>query len=298
MTVSDRSRGIVIIAVAFTSISAILIRLSTAPPLAIAAYRMLFAFLMIAPFALPRIKRLTGRDLILAGASGAFLALHFATWITAVTMTSVASATVLVSLHPIVVLTGSVLFLKEKPLPRAPLLILLALAGTVVLSWGDLRSGTGDLRGNLLAVAGAVAVSGYMLLGSSLRRRVGALQYNALVYGVAAALLFPLALLWGASLGSFGPEEYLIFLGLAFFCTILGHALFNWALKYVRATFVSSSILLEPVFATAMAIFVLGEVPSLLTVVGGVVVMAALYGLARGEHRASRAGRKNLEVTG
>lgn len=293
MNLTSRTRPIVIVAVAFTSISAILIRLSEAPPLTIAAYRMLFSFIMIAPFALPRIRRLTGRDLLLAVASGAFLALHFATWITAVTLTSVASATVLVSMHPVIVLVGSVLFLRETPLPGVTALILLALAGTVILSWGDLRSGVGDLGGNLLALAGAGAVSGYMLLGSSLRKRVGALQYNALVYAVAAALLFPLALLWGAEPAPLALREYLIFAGLAFFCTILGHALFNWALKYVRATFVSTSILLEPVFATVMAIFVLGEIPSLLTLLGGIIVIAALYGISRGERRKAK-----LEVTG
>jgi drug/metabolite transporter (DMT)-like permease len=119
-----------------------------------------------------------------------------------------------------------------------------------------------------------------------------------MVYGVAAALLFPLALLWGSSLGGFAPEEYLIFLGLAFFCTILGHALFNWALKFVRATFVSSSILLEPVFATTMAVLILGEIPSILTLVGGAVVMAALYGLARGERKAGATVEEKMEVTG
>jgi drug/metabolite transporter (DMT)-like permease len=163
----------------------------------------------------------------------------------------------------------------------------------VILSWGDLRSGVGDLGGNLLALAGAGAVSGYMLMGSSLRKRVGALQYNALVYAVAAALLFPLALLWGAEPAPLALREYLIFAGLAFFSTILGHALFNWALKYVRATFVSTSILLEPVFATVMAIFVLGEIPSLLTLLGGIIVIAALYGISRGERRKAK-----LEVTG
>ncbi|MFW5976199.1 MAG: DMT family transporter [Alkalispirochaetaceae bacterium] len=298
MSVRHRSRLIVIIAVAFTSVSAILIRLSSAPPLTIAAYRMLFAFLMVAPFAVGRLRGLSRRDLLLATASGALLALHFATWITAVTMTSVASATVLVSLHPILVLAGSVLLLKEKPLPGAAPLIVVALLGTAILSWGDLRSGIGDIRGNLLAIAGAGAVSGYMLLGSNLRRRVGALQYNVLVYGVAAALLFSIALLSGSSLGGFALEEYLLFLGLAFFCTILGHALFNWALKFVRATFVSSSILLEPLFATVMALFVLGEIPSLLTLVGGAVVMGALYGLARGEREAGRKVERKMEVIG
>lgn len=295
MSIASRARPIVIVAVAFTSISAILIRISEAPPLAIAAYRMFFAFLMIAPFALPRMRRLSRRDLLLALASGGFLALHFATWITSVTLTSVASATVLVSMHPVIVLVGSVVMLREKPVPGVTALILLALAGTIILSWGDLRSGVGDLGGNLLALAGAAAVACYMLLGSSLRRRVGALQYNALIYGVASVILFPLARVWGTELAPYPAREYLIFAALGFFCTILGHALFNWALKYIRATFVSTSILMEPVFATVMAIFILGEIPSLLTLLGGVVVIGALWGIARGERRAVK---EKMEVTG
>lgn len=289
---SLRARPIVLLAVAFTSLSAILIRLSGSHPLTIASYRMLFSFLFIAPFSLRGLRGITWRDLLLAGASGLFLALHFATWVTGVRLTTVASATVLVSMHPVVVVAGSAIFLREPPKPLLVLLILTALAGTVVLSVGDLNSGVGDMRGNLLALAGALSVALYMLIGSALRRRVGAGAYNTLVYGVSAATLFLLALLWGAQLRVTETREYLLFLSLAVFCTILGHALFNWALRYVRATFVSTSILLEPVFATVMAVFVLGEIPSALTLLGGAIVIAALWGVAREERK------EQLEVSG
>ncbi|MFW6214637.1 MAG: DMT family transporter [Alkalispirochaetaceae bacterium] len=292
MNMPRHARVIVVLAVAFTSVSAILIRLSDSHPLTLASYRMLFSFLFIAPFSLGSLKGIGRRDLLLAGASGLFLALHFATWVSGVRLTSVASATVLVSMHPVVVVAGSALFLREPLKPVLLLLILSAVAGTVILSIGELNSGVGDLRGNLLALAGAVSVGGYMLIGSALRKRVGAGAYNTLVYAVCAAALFLLSLLWGAQLRVTSGREYLLFLSLAFFCTILGHALFNWALRYVRATFVSTSILLEPLFATIMAIFVLDEIPSYLTLVGGVVVILSLRGVSREERK------EQLEVSG
>ena len=288
----SRPRAVVVTAVAFTSLSAILIRLSTAHPIAISAYRMLFSFAMIAPFAVKGWTALSRRDLLLAAASGAFLALHFAAWITAVTMTTVAAATVLVSTHPIVVLLGSALFLGQKPVKGSVGLVLVAVGGAALLSIGDSNAGNGDTAGNMLALLGAVAVAGYMVIGSSLRRRVGALQYNSMVYGVAGVLLLTGSVLSGVPLKGYGMREFVIFLSLAFFCTILGHTLFNWALKYVRATFVSTSILLEPIFATVMALFVLNEIPSPVTLVGGVVIIGALRGVAR------REGQAAMEVTG
>ncbi|MFW5994735.1 MAG: DMT family transporter [Spirochaetia bacterium] len=314
MNTYKTARVLVFIGVAFASLSAILIRLADAPPLVIAFYRMLFTSIMLAPVLLtragsrrdrqsPERSLSTPRTVGLLAGSGAFLALHFATWNASLSYTTVASSVVLVTLHPIFVAVGSVLFLREHVPPSAFGFIVLAIVGSGILSYGDIALGPEAMLGNALAVAGAISVAGYMLLGRFLRRHVTALSYNWSVYTVAALILLPAALLAGNPLGGYAPVEFAIFAALALFCTVLGHSIFNWALKYVSASSVSTSILLEPVFATLMALVIFEEVPGVAALVGGLIVVASLYMVIRLEHTAgspltSRSRQSGLQQSG
>lgn len=298
MNYSDRARIIVVIGVAFASLSAIFIRLSDAPPLVIAFYRMLFTSFMLLPSYVLRLRRgragvpyRHSRSVVLRLVlSGVFLALHFATWITSLQFTSVASAVVLVTLHPIFVATGSILFLRESVRPAVFGCIFAAIAGSVILSFADAGANAGALTGNLLAVAGAIAVSGYMLIGRAVRKTVGAVTYNFSVYASATFMLFVFVLVRGDALSGYGLREFLIFIALAFFCTVLGHSIFNWGLKYLPASYVSASILLEPIFASAMAAVLFAEVPGALAILGGVIVVVSLFGVVRLDSAARRGG--------
>ncbi len=276
----------VLIGVLFTSTSAILIRLSDAPPLAIAAWRMTFsALLMLVPMVwsivparipLGAPRRLRGTDLLWCIASGFFLALHFASWITSLSFTSVAAATVLVDTHPIFIVVLSSLFLKEKVRRLSLGLILIALAGSVLLAVEPGSGAGGTLYGNGLALFGAIAVSGYLMIGRIVRPRLGVTQYTFLVYASAAAMLLGVCLITGTPVSGFSPVNYLLFAGLAVFPTLLGHSVFNWALRYLPPIFISISVLGEPVLATCMALLVFSEVPTALTVIGGAVVIGAI----------------------
>jgi len=214
--------------------------------------------------------------------SGVFLALHFATWIASLSLTSVTDSTVLVTMHPVIVLFAGFFFLHEK-IDRARVLPALgAVVGATVLAVGGSSSGRPPTAaGDLLALAGAVAVSGYLVIGSWARRNVGAGVYSVIVYGIAAAVLTGFALLTGYELGSYSLRNYLLFAALAFFCTILGHGLINWGLKYVPAAEVSMYIVLEPVFATIMAMIWLDELPGIVTGLGGSLVLLSLAVVAR-----------------
>ena len=317
---------IVVLGVAFTSLSAILIRLSSAPPLAVATYRQLFAVLMTAPLwafsrrarkrphaagTTPPADELTrtaaelapptaelappadeltrtaaelapptaelARTAALLVLSGVFLALHFATWFSAVRLTSVVHATVLVTTHPLMVMIASALFLGERPSARAVIGIVAVLVGSLVLAFGGTSGGNvPTLRGNVLAVLGAAAVTGYFVVGRSVRASVEAHSYNLVVYSTAGVVLAVAAALLGQSLGPFAPREYMLFAALAFFCTMLGHSVFNWALRYVRPALVSATIVLEPVFASLIAVPVLQEVPGPRTALGGALAIAGI----------------------
>jgi drug/metabolite transporter (DMT)-like permease len=218
-----------------------------------------------------------GGTYLLVFAAGLLLALHFSVWITSLSLTSVTHSTVLVTMHPVLVIGASALLLRERVHLRAVYGSVGAIAGALILSRGGSLSGIApSAAGNVLAFLGAVTVAGYMVIGRRARRDISAAEYNILVYGSATLFLVPIALAAGVPLGPFIPREYAIFAALAFFCTILGHGLFNWALRYVPATEISMAVLAEPVFASILAGILFREIPGPVTVAGALVILGSL----------------------
>ncbi|MFZ5920778.1 MAG: DMT family transporter [Chloroflexota bacterium] len=286
-----------LVAILAVSTSSIFIRYAQreAPSLVIAALRLTFASLVLAPLALTRfraeLKALSRRDLLLGMLSGAFLAVHFATWITSLEYTSVASSVVLVSTGPLWVALLSPLILKE-PLTRAALSGMgLALIGGTVIGLSDAcRLDRGlvcppladfvqgrAFLGNFLALAGAWAVAGYLILGRSLRARMSLVPYIFVVYSMAALVLALVMLAAGQTMSGLAPVTYLWILLLALAPQLIGHSTYNWALKYLPAALVSVTTLGEPIGSAILAYFLLRETPSALTLFGGVLILAGIY---------------------
>ncbi|MBI4543736.1 MAG: DMT family transporter [Gemmatimonadetes bacterium] len=261
-----------------------LIRFSTAPALAVAAWRLLFSVAFIALVLLLRRRaapapRLQAREWALAAAAGLLLAGHFWSWIASLERTSVASSVVLVSTQPIFVAALSALLLKERPARRQWAGILAAVAGALVIGWGDFSQGRSPLLGDLLAVTGAILVSGYYVVGRRLRPRLGIWEYTAIVYGLAAAALAATAAAHpAANLTGYPGRDWLIFLALAAGPMMLGHTGVNYALRYLPAYVANLALLGEPVGATIIAWALPGirETPSLQTLVGGVLVLGGI----------------------
>jgi drug/metabolite transporter (DMT)-like permease len=281
-----------LVAVSFASI---LIRLAQAAgmgPLPIAAWRVALASLVLLPYAwLTRreeMRRLSRRELSLLGVSGVFLGLHFASWIGSLAYTSVASSVVLVSMGPVFVGLGSWLFLRERPGCLLVLGILLAAIGSMVVSWGDLSQGQDQLLGDLLALAGAVMVAGYLVVGRNVRGQMSLATYVAIVYGGATVTLLAIVLISRRPMLGFPPVAYLWVLGLALGPQIVGHSTLNWALRYLSATFVSLVTLAEPIGSGLLAYLILGEAVTALTLVGGVLVLVGIYIASRAELASAR----------
>ena len=287
--------GIGILAVSSSAILVTLARQEQVPAVAIAALRLTVAALVLAPFAVTRARhewaRLSPVELALGILSGILLAAHFAFWISSLDYTSVMSSVVLVSTNPFFVGVASVLLLRES-LGRGTIAgILVAAAGGALIGLTDLgQSGTESLRGDALALAGAVAVSGYLLIGRRLRARLSLIGYISLVYSTAAVALLLLAWGMGTSLGGYSLRGYGLIVLLAAGPQLIGHSAFNWALKYVSATFVTVTVLAEPIGATLMAIPILNQVPSPVMLAGGALVLAGIYLAARQEAQAGRTG--------
>jgi len=271
----------VILAVVATAFSAILTKLATAPPLAIAFYRLAFTVLLLSPLALSvdgrsELKKIHRLDLAMATLAGAFLSLHFSVWITSLNYTSVASSTVLVTMQPLFVVVGGFFFLKEKLNLRGLAGAVITLAGSVLIGVNDFQVGGGALRGDILAFSGAVFVAVYILIGRRLRGRLSLFPYVFLVYGTAAFFLLLFNLATRTPLYPYPGRDWLWFLALAVVPTIFGHTVLNWALRYVKAAVVSVSILGEPVGATILAYFFFHETPGLLQVCGGITIICGL----------------------
>lgn len=274
--------GAIALAVSAVSTAAVLIRLATAPPLVIAFWRLAFATLILAPaaFAVPSIRReMLGqsvRDDLALTAVGVVLAIHFAAWITSLSLTSVAASVVLVTLHPVLVGVASAWLFDEGLGGKGWVGVLVAFAGGAVIAWGDASLSGHRLAGDLLALAGAGAVAAYFLAGRGFRRRLSLLAYVVPVYAVAAVTLLAMAVIADQPIAGWPLSDYLLFLALAVVPMILGHTVLNWSLKHVTAPVVATAILGEPVGASILAWLVLTEVPPLVTVVGGAVVLAGI----------------------
>ncbi len=276
------------IGVMIASTSAIMIRFAQdtgMPSLAIAAGRMLVAALILLPLAWLRVghelRRLQPRQIGWGLLSGVFLALHFAAWISSLAYTSVASSVALVSTSPLWIALLSFLLFREKPGAVAIGGIALTMIGSILIGVSDASGSTGDYPqatlGNMLAVLGALTVSGYLLIGRNLRRTLSLLAYIWLVYTSAAVILLVWVLVQGVPLLGFALIAYLCIIGLAVGPQLLGHTSFNWALRYLSATFIAVAVLGEPIGSAVLAWLVFGEGFAPLQLGGFVLVLMGIY---------------------
>jgi drug/metabolite transporter (DMT)-like permease len=267
---------------------------SDAPSLVIAAYRLSIATLILIPLLLCRhrhdLQAMTTREVSLSLVSGVFLSIHFATWITSLEYTSVASSVVLVQTSPLFVAFLSPLILRERPSRFIIAGLMLALLGSLTIGLSDACHLTEDLRcpsianlfsgdamkGDLLALAGGAAGAGYLMIGRRLRRTVSLLPYITLTYGAAAVVLIGLMFGAGHTPVGYSPQTYLWFLLLALFPQLFAHSTYNWALRYLSAALVSISQLGEPVSSTILAFVILREVPTPLRLVGAVIILTGI----------------------
>ena len=274
-------RLIVLLGVAGVSLSAVFTRWSTAPALVLALYRMALSAALMALPALARrreLRGLTRRAVLLCLVSGLFLGLHFTASFAAVERTSIAAAVVLVDTEVLFVALASAAVLGQRLPGRAWLAVALAFAGSAVVALGD-SAGGGALLGDLIALSGAAAMAVYTMIGALCRRKMSTEVYTFLVYLSASASLLAAALISGTPLTGHGAVNLFTALGMAVCCTLLGHNVFSWGLRYLPAAYIATAKLLEPVLASAWGLLIFGERPGWSTVLGAAAVVGgiALY---------------------
>lgn len=297
-------------AILAVSAASILIRFAQAdaPSLVIAALRLTCATLLLAPLALTRhraeLQRLTRTEWKLGAISGAFLALHFAAWISSLEFTTVASSVVFVSTGPLWVALLSPVLLNERLQRLAVIGLAVAILGGIIIGVADACTGDGEFRcqgltqvmggratwGNFLALIGAWTVSGYLIIGRKLRANIPLIPYIFLVYGMAAAVLLLLMFAAGQSPLGYPARTYGWIFLLAAFPQLIGHSTYNWALQHIPATLVAIVTLIEPIGSALLAYLILQEIPSRGVLLGGLLILAGVY-------LASRPGSDTLQKT-
>jgi drug/metabolite transporter (DMT)-like permease len=230
-------------------------------------------------------RKLDRRAWALMLVSGVILAVHFYTWIASLAMTSVAASVVLVTTHPLFVGLLSHFILKERL--NRPMIIgmLIAFAGSFIIGIEDVGQGTHRLVGDLLALVGGLAMAIYMLIGRRLRAQLSLLGYIFPVYGTAAVVLMIAALLTRSTMTGFAPLTWAWVLLMALFPQIVGHSSFNWALAHLPATYVSLTILAEPVGSVLLVWLILKEPPSWASVIGGILILGGIVLASRKPRR-------------
>jgi len=287
------------------STAAIFIRFAQAeaPSLVIAFYRLGLSALILAPVTWLRhrqeLRSLDRRTLALAALSGLFLAFHFASWITSLELTTVASSVVLVTTTPLWVALFSPLFLKES-LTRTVLIgLVLALGGGLVVGLSDACTWQAGLIcpslaemiggqafwGDILALFGAWLSAAYIIVGRGVRRQLSLGSYIFIVYGMAALVLLGLVLVNHLPLTGYTPATYGWFFLLALIPQLFGHTIFNWALRYISAAYVAVTLLGEPIGSTILAYFLLRETPTWVKIIGAILILAGILVASRGESR-------------
>jgi drug/metabolite transporter (DMT)-like permease len=273
------------------SFSAIFIRIAGDDAATIVWLRMGMAALLLLPLAVRELRRrgairMSRVRLATVLVGGVLLAAHFLFWTASLRYTSIAASVLLVSLHPLIVTPLARRMHGDRIPARAALGMCIALAGTALTCAGDFRLSTHALIGDALALGGAAALAGYLLIGRGVRAQLEVASYSGMVYATVCVVAAAAALAGGtAHLPS--PRVALVCTALAVVCTLGGHTVYNWALRYVRAATVSIAFLGEPPLTALLGVLILASIPTGATIGGGALILLGV-GIAIIEPSATR----------
>lgn len=283
---SNRIPKIILFAGVFScSLSSAFVKSMSTPSSITATYRLAMAVLLLTPYVLwnkktrKEVFSMQKKDLLWSALAGVFFAFHLLVWFESLRFTSVASSTVLCNTEVIFAAIGYILFFGKKLKKREFLAIGIALVGSVMIATADQGGSHGSLFGDGLAIAAAILMAAYTLIGTRQRDHISTTAYTYVLYIVSLITLIGVDLATGTPLLGYEPINWVYALCLAIFCNLMGHSVYSWALKYLKPTYVSTAKLAGPAFASANAIWLFGEIPGLFQVLGALVVISgvALY---------------------
>ena len=277
------------------STSAIFVRFAgEVPSIAVGFLRLSFAMPFLALPALcwhqDELKKLTKKQLLGSLLAGFFLFMHFFTWFLSIVNTTVASAVILCTLHPIFIVLITMIFFHEKTNLKVLGGVAVALTGAAVVSWGDVSFAGDAITGDLLALAGAFFMAVYLISGNKLRPGISTPVYVFLVFGSCWIFFAIGTFASGTPVTGYSAQSYLAIFAMAIVCQLGAHAVFNWCLGYVSPLYIATTETGEAVFASALAALFFAETPALWQYIGGGITICGILLYNYYETRAAQIG--------
>jgi drug/metabolite transporter (DMT)-like permease len=276
--IGDRTRGLFQLHVACVGFgfAALFARFVSVPSIVIVVGRMAVAALvLLAVLACTRRRLAFGgpRDYLALAVVGSLMGLSFASLFEAVRASSVAVAVLAMASCPIMVVLAEAGLERVRPRPGDLGLALAALGGMALLV-PSFQLGDRAVQGVLWGLLCAATYAAFTLGNRSLSQRYSSLEITFVEDAAAALLLLPFAV---ASAPSISGHDVLLLVAFGVGLTAVPHALFVGGMRHVPARQASVIANMEPVYAIALATLLLGEVPTARTIVGGLVVLAAVF---------------------
>ena len=247
-----------------------LIAMSQMPILTLIAFRNLGGSIVTAPFALAH--RLTREGAKWSFIAGLVLAAHFVGFFMAMRMTSVAAGTAIVALQPLF----AALYVKMGGgvIPSSVWIgMFVAFAGVLLISGVDLHLSTRSFIGDVASLISAALAALYMMLGAKAQRTIETTVYTTICYATCGVTSLIASIIMGFQIFHFEAREWWLLLGLVAGAQILGHTMFNSALKRVSPAIVSLIIFFEVPVSALLAAWWMGQVPPLGTIPGIILIL-------------------------
>ena len=256
--------------------------LENVPAVAISFWRMGFGALILWVISLVRKQDpLRNENLNRTLIAGIFLGIHFALFFSAIKLTTIANATFLGTLAPVITFFIEKYILKRNHTSTLIIGLGLAICGATIIVGNKFDYSSNYTIGNLLAVTCSIFLGVAFIISENIRKEVGTISYSRTLFSTATATLFIIAIIRGTALMGFSANEFGGLLLLGIIPTLLGHGSMYYAIRYISPTVVASTPLGEPVMASIMAWFLFQEAVGFTILIGGSITLIGLVLLVR-----------------
>ena len=257
------------------------------PGIVVAFYRLLVGAVLYFAVLLVRGGRLHRSSFRAGWQGGVAFGCNIATFFAALQLTTVANATTISALQPLVIMGFAAVMFGERIRPRHVICAVVATLGVALVAFGTTRNDAGSIAGDVMAVLALFSWAWYFIASKSARERLDTLEYMTVINIVAFAVVVPIALATGDLLSPEGRHDAPSALRIVAIVLIpgSGHVLINWAHNHTTLVLSSLITLALPVIATAAAAVFLDQAVVPVQVVGILTVIVALAAVIVGDAR-------------
>ncbi len=256
--------------------------LDSVPAVAISFWRMTFGAIILWSFSLfKRQSCLQKSNLIRTIISGFFLGIHFVLFFSSIKLTTIANATFLGTLAPMVTYIIEKIILKRNHNFYLTAGLCLALLGATIIISNRFDFSSSYTIGNLLAILSSIFIGLSLIISENVRGQVSTISYSRTLFLTAACTLLLIAQVSNTNIVNYTIYDFsgLLFLGIV--PTLLGHGILYYCIRYISPTIVASIPMGEPIIASAIAWFLFNESVGSVIIFGGSITFLGLLILTK-----------------